>query len=303
MHRPRLWRAALQDLHADVMKRTAAVKEEAARLRLEQKSDDDDDEEEEEEEASRVLAERRAAVMMPAVAALDRIVRSALSGCGFMTPHVRSFVQRHGAGLTAAAERFATSPDPGEGWRAVKSEMARLARGLQRKRELRIRDLSPALAGLRGRVTAAPMPGTMMEAAVGGGAAAGVGGGDNGGAAAVVTVVSVGERVTALPTKTRPKRVTLLGSDGVHRTFLLKGHEDLRLDERAMHVLGAANVVLASDRGARRRRLCCRDYSVTPLSGYGGLIQWVERATPMSAMFAGWQRRSRWGGMQAELLV
>mmetsp|Transcript_14605 Transcript_14605/g.35248 ORF Transcript_14605/g.35248 Transcript_14605/m.35248 type:complete len:293 (-) Transcript_14605:2496-3374(-) len=35
--------------------------------------------------------------------------------------------------------------------------------------------------------------------------------------------------------------------------------------------------VLAADRGARRRRLGARNYSVTPLSGYGGLIQWVGR--------------------------
>jgi PI-3-kinase-related kinase SMG-1 len=276
--------AALQDLHTDVMKRAAAVREEAARLRLQL---DAGGETGGEANRDRVLGERRTAVMMPAVAALDRIVRSALSGGGYSTPHVQSFAARHGAGLAAAAEHFAKAPDPGEGWRAVKSEMTRLARGLQRRRELRLRDLSPALAGLRGRVTAAPMPGTEAAAAGAGGY---YDGGGNGG---LVTVVSVGERVTALPTKTRPKRITLLGSDGVHRTFLLKGHEDLRLDERAMHVLAAANTILAADRCARRRRLCARHYSVTPLSGYGGLIQWVERATPMSAMFAGWQRRAR----------
>ncbi|EEH60402.1 uncharacterized protein MICPUCDRAFT_31058, partial [Micromonas pusilla CCMP1545] len=152
--------------------------------------------------------------------------------------------------------------------------MARLARGLQRKRELRLKDVSPALAALKGRVTHTPMPGTELDASA-------------------VAVVSVRERVTTLPTKTRPKRVVLLGSDGVERAFLLKGHEDLRLDERAMRALRAVNATLANDADARRRRLCAREYSVTPLVGYGGLIQWVERATPLSAMFGGWQRRTR----------
>ena len=153
--------------------------------------------------------------------------------------------------------------------------MARLAHGLQRKRDLRLRDLSPALAGVSN--TAAPMPGAASHvrgdpfAAASHAAAAAAadaanatattastagngGGGGGGGGDDVVTVVSVGERVTVLPTKTRPKRVTLLGSDGQSRAFLLKGHEDLRLDERAMQVLAAANTMLAADRGARRRQ-------------------------------------------------
>jgi hypothetical protein len=116
--------------------------------------------------------------MMPALAALDRIVRQALSGggCGggaVVTPHVAACAARRGAGLTAAVEVFARAPDPVEGSRAVRSEMARLAHGLQRKRDLRLRNLSPALAAIGVGVgvgvssaasssyssSAAPMPG------------------------------------------------------------------------------------------------------------------------------------------------
>ena len=42
--------------------------------------------------------------------------------------------------------------------------------------------------------------------------------------------------MVALPTKTRPKRLMLLGSDGVRYTYLLKGRDDLRADERIMQV-------------------------------------------------------------------
>lgn len=53
---------------------------------------------------------------------------------------------------------------------------------------------------------------------------------------ATVMVVSVCSELVALNTKTRPKRVALLGSDGKTYAYLLKGREDLRMDERLMQV-------------------------------------------------------------------
>ena len=38
------------------------------------------------------------------------------------------------------------------------------------------------------------------------------------------------------------------GEDGREYGFLLKGHEDLRQDERAMQLFGLANALLAKDR-------------------------------------------------------
>ena len=53
-------------------------------------------------------------------------------------------------------------------------------------------------------------------------------------------VVGVSPDLLVLPTKTRPKRLMLLGSDGRRYTYLLKGREDLRMDERLMQVGGGA---------------------------------------------------------------
>ena len=39
-----------------------------------------------------------------------------------------------------------------------------------------------------------------------------------------------------LPTKQHPRRLAIGGSDGVDYDFLLKGHEDLRQDERVMQL-------------------------------------------------------------------
>jgi len=49
------------------------------------------------------------------------------------------------------------------------------------------------------------------------------------------------DAVDALDTKTKPKRIRLLGSDGMKYSFLLKGSEDLRLDERVMQLLSISN--------------------------------------------------------------
>ena len=177
--------------------------------------------------------------MMPAVASLDRLVRETLNlaGGGFVTPHARAFAKRHREGLLAAVDAFAAEPDVAGGWRVVKSEMARVARGVHRRRHLRLRDLSPALAGLKKRASAAWMPGCEPDEDVSDGS-------DD------VLVVSVADAVAALPSKTRPKRVTLVGDDGVERVFFAQGPRRFA-PRRTRHV--------DASRGERRVRVARRE--------------------------------------------
>ncbi len=51
-----------------------------------------------------------------------------------------------------------------------------------------------------------------------------------------MTIASVHPVLRPLFTKTRPKRLQLTGSDGQEYVFLLKGRDDLRMDERIMQV-------------------------------------------------------------------
>eukprot|EP00955_Chlamydomonas_euryale_P062502 358394-Chlamydomonas_euryale.AAC.1 len=71
-----------------------------------------------------------------------------------------------------------------------------------------------------------------------GGDGSGGGGGGDAALEGAVTLAGVVPNATVLATKTRPKRVVLLGSDGSRRAFLLKGRDDLRADERLMQVWG-----------------------------------------------------------------
>jgi len=54
--------------------------------------------------------------------------------------------------------------------------------------------------------------------------------------------------VVIIRSKQRPRRLRIVGEDGSEFVFLLKGHEDLRQDERAMQLFGLVNALLYHDR-------------------------------------------------------
>ncbi|KAI7882592.1 hypothetical protein K492DRAFT_235954 [Lichtheimia hyalospora FSU 10163] len=104
---------------------------------------------------------------------------------------------------------------------------------------------------------------------------------------------SFGSNVVVLPTKTKPKKLDLCGSDGKKYSYLFKGMEDLHLDERVMQLLDTVNGLLSEDKAASSRDLKTRTYAVIPLSDHSGMIQWVNDATPLFALYKRWQRREQ----------
>lgn len=69
--------------------------------------------------------------------------------------------------------------------------------------------------------------------------------------------------------------------------------EDLHLDERVMQLLDTVNGLLSEDKAAATRDLKTRTYAVIPLSDHSGMIQWVNDATPLFALYKRWQRREQ----------
>jgi serine/threonine-protein kinase SMG1 len=59
---------------------------------------------------------------------------------------------------------------------------------------------------------------------------------ESSGLSRAVSIAGLAPQVHVLGSKTRPRRLQLLGSDGRAHVFLLKGRDDLRLDERLMQV-------------------------------------------------------------------
>ena len=52
----------------------------------------------------------------------------------------------------------------------------------------------------------------------------------------VVTITSFAPQLEVITSKQRPRKLTIHGNNGEDYAFLLKGHEDLRQDERVMQV-------------------------------------------------------------------
>eukprot|EP01116_Phalansterium_solitarium_P018594 TRINITY_DN4988_c0_g1_i2.p1 TRINITY_DN4988_c0_g1~~TRINITY_DN4988_c0_g1_i2.p1 ORF type:complete len:2361 (-),score=824.80 TRINITY_DN4988_c0_g1_i2:390-7472(-) len=91
----------------------------------------------------------------------------------------------------------------------------------------------------------------------------------------VVGIRSFHPVLPVLSSKQRPRKLIINGSDGTEYMFLLKGHEDLRQDERVMQLFGLVNTLLASEYETSRNHLNIQRYSVVPLSPNSGLIGWV----------------------------
>ncbi|KAI3820134.1 hypothetical protein L1987_13992 [Smallanthus sonchifolius] len=91
----------------------------------------------------------------------------------------------------------------------------------------------------------------------------------------VVTIASFAPQLVVITSKQRPRKLTIHGSDGEDYAFLLKGHEDLRQDERVMQLFGLVNTLLENSRKTSEKDLSIQRYEVIPLSPNSGLIEWV----------------------------
>jgi len=87
-----------------------------------------------------------------------------------------------------------------------------------------------------------------------------------------------------IESKQRPRRLTIIGSDGLEYSFLLKGHEDLRQDERVMQLFGLVNTLLATHEQTTQKNLSIHRYSVIPLAPNSGLIRWLENCDTLHSL-------------------
>eukprot|EP01060_Flectonema_neradi_P007848 TRINITY_DN15560_c0_g1_i5.p1 TRINITY_DN15560_c0_g1~~TRINITY_DN15560_c0_g1_i5.p1 ORF type:complete len:3059 (+),score=454.29 TRINITY_DN15560_c0_g1_i5:148-9177(+) len=94
----------------------------------------------------------------------------------------------------------------------------------------------------------------------------------------VVTIASFGSRCHIIPSKQRPRRITIIGANGSDYMFLLKGREDLRQDERVMQLFTLINQLLNEDRTTAKMYSSIELYPVIPLASSAGLIGWLRNA-------------------------
>lgn len=99
--------------------------------------------------------------------------------------------------------------------------------------------------------------------------------------------------VQVITSKQRPRKIVLRGSDGNDYVFLLKGHEDLRQDERVMQLFGLVNALLAKDRRTNKHDLNIKRYAIAPLSHDAGVVGWVPHCDTLHSLIRDYRESKR----------
>ena len=100
----------------------------------------------------------------------------------------------------------------------------------------------------------------------------------------IIRIISFDPILHVLQTKKRPRRMTLKGSDGSSYMYLLKGHEDIRQDERVMQLFGLLNTLLDNDGESFKRHLSVQRFPAIPLSQSSGILGWVSNSDTLHAL-------------------
>ncbi|KAJ3423742.1 serine/threonine-protein kinase mtor [Anaeramoeba flamelloides] len=94
----------------------------------------------------------------------------------------------------------------------------------------------------------------------------------------IVRISKFSKRFEIIPSKQRPRKVKIFGNNGLVYQFLLKGHEDIRQDERVMQLFGLVNTLLLNSPLTNKSNQSIQRYPVVPLSPNNGLLGWVPNS-------------------------
>eukprot|EP01117_Protostelium_nocturnum_P004771 TRINITY_DN1729_c0_g1_i6.p1 TRINITY_DN1729_c0_g1~~TRINITY_DN1729_c0_g1_i6.p1 ORF type:complete len:2769 (-),score=631.24 TRINITY_DN1729_c0_g1_i6:553-8859(-) len=226
-------------------------------------------------EKTKILNDQWNALMKPLLLSYEKLAKATILKSP-ETPHEQWFQSTYGEELRKAIDHLKlnlsehSSPESANlPMRTISKEFHRFLKPMT----VKLSEISPQLANMKLRYS--PMPGipSLQDSTL-------------------VTISSFEDSISILPTKTRPKKIQIIGSNGKRFGYLLKGNEDLHLDERIMQILTVTNRLLSQDKSCYARGLLSRKYAVIPLSYRSGLIQWVSGATPLYSIFKSHSRQS-----------
>lgn len=175
-----------------------------------------------------------------------------------------SFAQAFGHDLAEARafcnvyRRTRESGDLNQAWDLYYAVFRKIARQLPQLMQLDLKYVSPRLKDARNLALA--VPGHYVSGKP------------------VVKIASFDHVFNVIPSKQRPRKMSLMGSDGIQYTYLLKGHEDIRQDERVMQLFGLVNTLLNDDTESFKRHLSIQPFPAIPLSQNSGLLGWVPNS-------------------------
>ncbi|GFO31315.1 serine/threonine-protein kinase smg1, partial [Plakobranchus ocellatus] len=262
-----LWLGTLNQQAADVQRRLAQLEAEVRRVQSNTSLSAD--------MKATVIREKHLTIMKPTLYTMEHL--NEITSQAAQTPQEKWFQATYGKQISAALQRLRDPPDPSsphDTWSLFKCVHHSLQQRAQKRNSLQLKmdEISPKLAALKNSVI--PMPGLTTPGKI-------------------VTIESVHNTSQILPTKTKPKKLLFIGSDGKRHPYLFKGLEDLHLDERIMQFLSIVNNMFTYHKRSNETLYPyrARHYSVTPLGPRSGLIQWVEGATALFSLYKKWQQR------------
>ncbi|KAI8803070.1 hypothetical protein BJ742DRAFT_830456 [Cladochytrium replicatum] len=94
-------------------------------------------------------------------------------------------------------------------------------------------------------------------------------------------IASFGPTMLTMSSMRRPKRLQINGTDEKEYLWLVKGGEDLRLDQRVEQMFSIMNAMLAKTPYCVAHQVSVSDYKVVPMSVRLGIIEWVPKTMPL----------------------
>ncbi|KNB18542.1 FKBP12-rapamycin complex-associated protein [Fusarium oxysporum f. sp. lycopersici 4287] len=181
-----------------------------------------------------------------------------------------SFAQAFGRGLKEAQDwcrQYETSQDINDlnqAWDLYYQVFRRISRQLPQVTTLELIYCSPKLLNAKNLNLA--VPGTYKSGQP------------------IIRIMSFDTTSSVINSKQRPRKLNINGSDGKLYAFLLKGHEDIRQDERVMQLFGLCNTLLAYDSECFKRHLNIQRYPAIPLSQNSGLLGWFPNSDTLHVL-------------------
>ncbi|KIM49486.1 hypothetical protein M413DRAFT_21701 [Hebeloma cylindrosporum] len=218
------------------------------------------------EEASRLFfSEKNAPGMIAVLEPLHDLLEA-----GPTTARETSFAQVFGRELHEAREacrRYRAYGDTSEldkAWDIYYGVFKKVEKQLPQLTTLDLQYVSPSL--LKARTLDLAVPGTYQSGRP------------------IIRIASFATKLTVIVSKQRPRKMSLKGDDGRDYQYLLKGHEDLRQDERVMQLFGLVNTLLSVDTNSFKRRLHIQRFPVIPLAPNAGLLGWVQESDTLHVL-------------------
>ncbi|KAJ3256336.1 Serine/threonine-protein kinase smg1 [Boothiomyces macroporosus] len=257
------WQTGLEHLRGDIQARVAKLNRDINRINSNTSLA--------EAEQTQLIDQTVSNILKPLLFSVEKMCENTYLK-GATTPHERKFIDKYANKIEVAIAFLTTCKDFTDfdkiwsPFNDILQDIVSDSKNIKNS-TLSLKNLSPYLSSLSG--SAIHMPGLELDE--------------------MVMIDSCFNEVKLIPTKTKPKRIQLHSSNGKSYSYLLKGHEDLHLDERIQQFIAITNQLLQSESPTSSRELNARTYSVIPFGRSYGMIQWIDNAAGLFSLYRKWQ--------------